>query len=57
MAKRFSINDADREQWIANDESLHTDHRRSRKSLRTYIRENRTAIDAIIRKHCGQTDS
>jgi hypothetical protein len=47
VSKR-DINNTDREQWIANDEGLHDMRRRSRLSLREFIRENRTIIDEVI---------
>lgn len=41
-------NDTEREQWIANDEGLYNDQRRSGLSMRNYIRQNRAAIDEVI---------
>lgn len=45
---RSTHNDEEREQWIANDEGLYNDQRRSRLSVREYIRTNRAEIDAVI---------
>ena len=45
----MTINDTDRENWIANDEGLYRWHLRSKLSLRTFIRLNREGIDAHIR--------
>lgn len=56
MAERMTINDDDREQWIANEEGLYNAHRRSRKSMRTFIRENRADIDKIIRTATGSEE-
>lgn len=49
MAKRNTMNDEDRRQWINNDEGLYDWFRRSRLPLRRFIRENRAEIDAAIR--------
>lgn len=54
MPKKFTINDDDREQWVDNDEGLYNDWKRSRLSKRAYVRENRTEIDAFIRRTTGQ---
>lgn len=48
MAKKFTINDTDREEWVENDEGLYGWFKRSRMSLRRFIRENRAGIDARI---------
>lgn len=42
------MNDADRAQWIDNDESLYDWWRSSRQSQRVFIRENRDEITAAI---------
>ena len=49
MAKKFTINDTDREGWVDNDEGLHQMQRRSRLSMRRFVRENRDLIDSVIR--------
>lgn len=43
------INDKERELWVANDEGLYLEQRRSRLSMRAFIRENRELIDEVIR--------
>lgn len=43
------MNDADREQWITNDEALYTWQQESRLSMRAFIRANRTELDQIIK--------
>lgn len=45
---RSKLNDNDREQWISNDEYLYNWQRSSRKSMRTFIRENRAELDEYI---------
>jgi hypothetical protein len=47
--KKFTINDADREQWVDNDSALYALHRRSHMSMRTFVRQNRGLIDDAIR--------
>jgi hypothetical protein len=42
------MNNQEREQWIQNDEGLYNWWKRSRTSLRVFIRENRAEIDAAI---------
>ena len=42
-------NDEDRRQWVLNDEGLYCEWRRSRQSMRQWIRENRDLIDECIR--------
>jgi hypothetical protein len=49
MARRDTINDSERAQWIDNDEGLYNWWRRQRMSKRQFIRENRAEIDVIIR--------
>lgn len=48
----MSLNDQDREQWIANDEGLYNDAKRwmrhNKGGMRGYIRANRAEIDAYI---------
>ena len=43
-----TLNDDDREQWINNDEGLYNWQRSSRLSMRNFIRQNRTELDAHI---------
>lgn len=42
------MNDRERELWVLNDEGLYNDQRRSGLSVRSYIRQNRAALDAAI---------
>lgn len=49
MARRDTLNDSDRSQWIDNDEGLYNWWRSSRQSKREFIRENRAEIDQAIR--------
>lgn len=51
--KKFTLNDNDREEWIDNDEGLYSWYRSSRKSMREFIRNNRTDIDAHIKAVLG----
>jgi len=48
MSKTRRRNDEDRSQWVRNDEGLYDMWRRSRKSERAFIRENRATIDEAI---------
>jgi hypothetical protein len=48
MEKDKRLNDHERELWVANDEGLYLWHRRSRLSMRRFLRENRDEIDAAI---------
>lgn len=43
-----TLNDADRSQWIDNDESLYSWWRSSRQSKAKFIRENRAELTRII---------
>lgn len=47
--KQQHINDEERRQWVLNDEGLYLEQRRSRLSLRRWIRGNRSFIDEVIR--------
>ena len=47
--KAATLNDADRSEWIDNDESLYNWWRSSRVSKRAFIKENRAELDAAIR--------
>lgn len=49
MAK-IRLNDDERRQWVLNDEGLYNWYRGSRKALRSFIRDNRAAIDSVILK-------
>jgi hypothetical protein len=42
------VNDDDREQWVNNDEDLYVLWKRSRLSLRKFVRENRALIDEHV---------
>jgi hypothetical protein len=48
IADGIRVNDTDREQWIDNDEGLYDWWRSSQLDKRTFIRANRTGIDAVI---------
>jgi hypothetical protein len=48
------MNDVDREQWINNYEPLYNDQRRSRLSMRNFIRENRAMITAVINRELNK---
>lgn len=45
---RARRNDAERAEWIANDEGLAAWHAASKLPLRAFIRANRTEIDRAI---------
>ena len=49
------MNDEERRQWVANDEGLYNEQRRSRKSMTRFIRENRALIDEIVENVKGGT--
>lgn len=42
------MNDREREIWVLNDEGLYNWWRRSRLSMRAFIRANRAELDSII---------
>lgn len=42
------MNNREREEWINNDEGLHNWKRSSGLSMREFIKQNRTEIDAAI---------
>lgn len=42
------MNDTTRSQWVDNDEGLYDMWKRSRKSKRAFIKENRETIDKAI---------
>ena len=44
------MNNRERELWIANDEGLYLWQRRSKQSMRAFIRENREELDRYINK-------
>ena len=48
------MNDTEREQWINNYEPLYNDQRRSRMSMRDFLRKNRAMIDAVIRRELNK---
>lgn len=41
------MNDSEREDLVSNDEGLYGLHRKSGKSLRKWVRENRALIDSV----------
>jgi hypothetical protein len=51
--KKFTINDTDRADWVENDEGLYGWFRRSRMSMRQFVRENRAGIDMRIHEVRG----
>lgn len=46
---RGSLNDADREMWVLNNEYLYSWQKTSRKGMREFIRTHRAEIDKVIR--------
>ena len=44
------MNNTERELWVLNDEGLYLDYKRSRKSMRNYLKENREYLDEYIKK-------
>ena len=42
------MNNSEREDWIRNDEGLYSWWKGSRQPIRTFIRDNREAIDEVI---------
>lgn len=48
------MNDTEREQWVNNDEGLYNWQRRSRLSMRAFVRANRAEIDAAIESVIGR---
>ena len=42
------VDDVERERWVLNDEGLYRWHKSSRKGMRSFLRENRTELDAYI---------
>jgi len=44
------MNNEERELWVLNDETLYNDFKRSRKSMKVYLRFNRAEIDEYIKK-------
>lgn len=47
--KNAALNDADREEWIINDEGLTAWWRSSRTGITTFIRANRAELDELIK--------
>lgn len=47
--RRGSLNDAEREMWVLNDEGLYRRQRSSRQGMREFIRKHRAEIDEVIR--------
>lgn len=52
--KTDRLNNADREQWIDNDEGLYNWWRSSRQSKRQFIKDNREELDACINRALGR---
>lgn len=46
----LKLNNKAREQWILNHEGLYNWFKSERKSMSTFIRENRAEIDKVIRE-------
>jgi hypothetical protein len=42
------MNDAERREWVANDEGLYDLWKRSRKGIYAWVRENRQLIDEAV---------
>lgn len=42
------LNDRDRAEWINNDEGLYNWQRRSRLSMKAFIRQNKAEIDSAV---------
>lgn len=49
MARRPTINDDDREEFVNNDEGLYDLWQRSGKGITVWVRKNRPLIDEVIR--------
>lgn len=47
--RNASLNDADREEWISNDEGLLAWKRSTRLGMRAFIRANRAELDEYIK--------
>ena len=48
MARRYTINDEDRRQWVANDEGLYNMQRASGQGVWAFVRSHRKEIDEVI---------
>ena len=44
-----TLNDADRQEWISNDEDLHRWWLSSRQNITTFVRANRAELDERIK--------
>lgn len=42
------MNDAEREDWVNNDEGLYRMWKRSRQSMRAFVRDNRAMLTEVI---------
>ena len=51
---RHNLDDREREMWVRNDEGLYNWWRSSRLSMRDFLRQNRTEIDAAINRVLGK---
>lgn len=54
MPKPFTLNDADRREWVMNDEGLYQWWRSSRIGLSAFVRENRDELTRIILRALGR---
>ena len=52
-SRKTTLNNAEREQWIDNDEGLYSWWRSSGQSKRAFIKENKTEIDTAIQNVLG----
>ena len=50
MARRPTINDNDREDFVNNDEGLYRLWQASKLGITTFVQQNRPFIDEVIRK-------
>jgi hypothetical protein len=46
--EELAMNNRERELWVNNDEGLYLWWKRSRLSMRNFIKENREELDALI---------
>jgi hypothetical protein len=51
------MNDEERRLWVLNDEGLYLDWRRSRQSMKQFIREHRAEIDGYIAGQLGRKEA
>lgn len=48
MARKSTINDSDREDFVMNDEGLYDMWRKTRRGITVWVRENRELIDEAM---------